>query len=126
MPSLNGRARISQTRPEAKGVCDRCGFLFSLADLKYQFQWAGPTLTNLQLKVCCDCLDSPQVQFKSFVIPPDPLPVLNPRIEYYGVEVTSFLEGESGFAILTEGGEAIIWEIDVTPNQDNNVPVLIP
>lgn len=124
--SINGRARVSERRPEAKGVCDRCGFMYSLADLDYQYQWAGTTLTNLQLRVCKTCMDIPQIQLKSFVIPPDPIPVRDPRIEYYGIEVTSFLQSELGPSLLTEDGQSILWEINVTPNNDTNLPVLIP
>ncbi len=122
----NGRARISATAPRAKGVCDRCGFMYSLSALQYQYQWAGTGLVNLQLRVCRSCMDKPQVQFKSFVLPPDPVPVDNPRIEYYGIEVTSFLQTEEGPTLLTENGEAILWSIDVTPNNDPDLPVLIP
>lgn len=125
-PNVNGRARISATRPEAKAVCDRCGFMYSLRDLQYQFQWGGVTLINTQLLVCKPCMDIPQEQFRSFVLPPDPLPVDNPRIEYYGIEVTSFLQTELGPTLLTEDGQALLWEIDVTPNTDPNLPVLIP
>jgi len=123
---VNGRARISATQPRAKGVCDRCGFMYTLSDLKYQYQWAGNSLVNLQLRVCKPCMDIPQIQFKSFVLPPDPVPVINPRIEYYGVEVTSFLQSQEGPTLLTEDGQAILWSIDVTPNNDPDLPVLIP
>src|SRR5258705_12639151 len=122
----NGRARISVTQPRAKGTCDRCGFMYSLSDLKYQYQWAGTGLVNLQLRVCKRCMDIPQIQVKRFVLPPDPLPVDNPRIEYYGIEVTSFLQSEEGPSLLTEDGSALLWEIYVTPNNDPDLPVLIP
>jgi hypothetical protein len=123
---FNGRARISATQPRAKGICDRCGLMYSLSDLQYQFQWAGTGLVNLQLRVCRGCMDIPQIQFKSFVLPPDPLPVDNPRIEYYGIEVTSFLMSEEGPSLLMESGSALLWEINDTPNNDPNLPVLIP
>lgn len=125
-PNVNGKARISATRPEAKAVCDRCGFMYSLADLKFQYEWAGTALINQNIMVCTPCLDVPQIQFKTFVIPPDPVPVQNPRVEYYGIEVTSFLQSEEGPSLLTEDGSALLWEIDVTPNTDPNLPVLIP
>jgi hypothetical protein len=125
-PNVNGKARISATRPEAKGICDRCGAMYSLADLGYQYQWAGVSMTNLQLRVCSGCMDTPQIQLKSFVIPPDPVPVLDPRVEFYGIEVTSFLQSEEGPSLLTEDGQALLWEIEVTPNNDPNLPVLIP
>jgi hypothetical protein len=126
MPSINGRARVNQNWPEAKGTCDRCGFMYSLSDLKYQYQWAGTTLTNLQILVCDTCLDVPQIQFKSIVLPGDPPPRLNPRIEYYAIEVTSFLQSQEGPCLLTQAGQCLLWEINVTPNTDPNMPVLIP
>jgi hypothetical protein len=126
MTGPHGRARISATRPEAKGVCGRCGFLYSLADLRYQFQWAGTSLVNLQKKVCRTCMDTPQIQLKTIVLPADPVPVVQPRIEYYGIEVTSFLQSEEGPSLLTEQGQSLLWEINVTPNPDPNMPVLIP
>lgn len=121
-----GRFRISARNPEARGACDRCGFQYSLNDLRWQFQWAGLKLQNLQLRVCSTCMDKPQEQFRAFTIPADPLPVLNPRIEQYGIEVTSFLQTVEGPTLLTQEGSALILTINVTPNEDLNLPVLIP
>jgi hypothetical protein len=127
MSWTSGRARVSRTKPEAKGTCDRCGFLYSLNDLPFQFEWAGPRLQNLQLRVCMRCYDTPQEQLRTIILPPDPVPVLNPRIEYYGIEVTSFLQSEEGPSLLTEAGSALIYEINVTPDPDpGSGGVLIP
>ena len=123
---INGRARISATNPQARGVCDRCGFMYNLVDLHYQYQWAGVKLQNLMLKVCRACMDIPQIQLRAITLPPDPRPVNQPRTEYYSAEVPSFMQSESGPSLLTEDGQAIVWEIDVTPTTDPNMPVLIP
>jgi hypothetical protein len=73
MPS--GRARISVRRPRAIGECDRCGFWKSLDDLRPQYQWGGNQLIDTGLLVCSDtCLDIPQQQFRSPILPPDPRP----------------------------------------------------
>lgn len=116
----SGRARISRSNPEARGVCDRCGFMYSLSDLRYQYQWAGTQLQNLMLRVCDRCMDIPQEQLRSIILPPDPIPVTNPRQEYYSAEVTSFLQTVEGPTLLTEDGQAILWEITITPTPNPN------
>lgn len=125
-----GRARVSSSSPSAHAICDRCSFRFNRADLSWQFQWAGVKLQNLRLLVCRTCLDKPQVQLKTIIIPPDPLPVYNPRPEAYFETVPNFMATESptfsGSDITTEGGDDLIWEIEDTPLPDPNNPVLYP
>ena len=74
-----GRARISASNPQAAAVCDRCGVIHNHVDLKWQFDFAGTGIINKRLLVCSTCDDVPQNQLKALVIPPDPVPVLNPR-----------------------------------------------
>lgn len=126
-----GRARVSARRPSALGICDRCGFTYNLKDLRWQYQWAGAHLQNLRLLVCENtCLDIPQEQLRSIIIPPDPLPVFNPRPEQYTQEVPSYVATESpafaGTDITTEDGNKLIWEIEDTPSPDPNNPVIYP
>lgn len=121
-----GRARVNARKPEAQAVCDRCYCNFSLRNLKWQYEWEGVKLQNLRLLVCQTCLDRPQPQLKTIVIPPDPLPVFNPRPETYSLTEPSFLETESGSTLLTEDGQAILWESEDTPLPDPNNPVLLP
>lgn len=120
------RARVSARSPEAQGCCDRCYLNYSLRDLTWQYEWAGVKLQNLRLLVCKECLDVPQPQLKSIAIPADPTPVLNPRPEQYDVTVPSFLEAENQASLLTEGGQAILWESTDTPLPDPNNPALYP
>lgn len=125
-----GRARVNSRSPEAQGCCDRCYFNFSLNDLTWQYQWSGVKLQNLRLLVCSECLDVPQPQLKTIIIPPDPIPVLNPRPEQYQETVPSFVATESsafaGNDLTTESGDNLIWEIEDTPLPDPNNPVLYP
>src|SRR5579859_5220661 len=72
MPS--GRARISVRRPRAIGECDRCGLWVTLDDLRPQYQWGGNQLIDTGVLVCGPCLDIPQQQFRSPILPPDPRP----------------------------------------------------
>jgi len=94
--------------------------------LQWQYQFSGVQLQNLRILVCRPCLDIPQIQLKTIVIPPDPLPVLNPRPENYDNEVPSFLMTEDRSAILAEDGSAIIWEITDTPTPDPQNPASYP
>lgn len=123
-----GRARVSQRRPEAQAVCDRCYCNYSLSDLCWQFQWAGTKLQNLRLLVCPTCLDIPQPALKTIIIPPDPLPRLNPRPENYTETVPSYMATETpsfeGQDITAEDGTNLTWEIADTPIPDPNNPTI--
>lgn len=125
-----GRGNVSMRSPVALAVCDRCSFVYNRTDLSWQFQWQGVKLQNLRLLVCKTCLDMPQPALKTIIIPPDPLPVLNPRPEQYAVTVPNFVATETppfeGSDITTEGGDNIIWEDQTTPLPDPNNPSLYP
>ena len=79
----HGHARASITAPRAWGVCDRCGFRWNRDDLSWQFDWRSNRLMNLRILVCPHCLDTPQDQYRPIVVPPDPVPIMNPRPELY-------------------------------------------
>lgn len=74
-----GRARISSSNPRAAGQCDRCGFVYSYSDLRWQMDWRGTSLQNLRVLVCEKCYDTPQQQLRAIVVPADPVPLKNPR-----------------------------------------------
>jgi hypothetical protein len=79
-----GKARTDANYPEAYGICDRCGFLFNLnPDLHYQYDYRGPQLVNLRLRVCPRCMDKPTIWFRPLVYPADPVPVADPRLPDY-------------------------------------------
>lgn len=82
----HGRAEVDPQRPEAWGVCDRCGIWYGLNDLNWQYQFAGVGLVNLNLLVCRPCMDIPQPQLTALIIPPDPEPIMDARPEYYSVD----------------------------------------
>lgn len=79
----HGRARVSARNPRAFGVCDRCNFLFNHNRLSWQFDWAGASLINKRILVCDTCNDVPQQQLRAIVVPADPIPIQNPRIQDY-------------------------------------------
>ena len=84
----HGRARVSSKSPQAFAVCDQCGFLYNHVDLAWQKQWAGNRLINLKSLVCRRCQDVPNQQLRALILPPDPMPVLNPRVQDYAVAET--------------------------------------
>ena len=100
----HGRAQVDAFSPRAFGVCDRCGFLYNLHTLRWQFDFAGPKLQNLRLLVCQPCYDTPQPQKKPIIIPPDPLPVQNARIENYFQAETNIRITEDDDVRVTEVG----------------------
>jgi hypothetical protein len=80
----HGRASISARHPRALAVCQRCGFMYNLDQLKWQWDWQfGPRLRNLMIQVCPTCLDVPQESGRTIVLPPDPVPVAFPLPENY-------------------------------------------
>lgn len=80
----HGSADVSPTDPRAFGICDFCGFLYNLDVLQWQFDWRGPRLQNQRWLVCQSCNDKPQANGqKTYILPPDPVPVMNARPEYY-------------------------------------------
>lgn len=92
----HGSARIDPRNPSALGICDRCSFLYNLRDLSYQFAWAGTKLINTRLRVCKKCLDRPNEQLRARILPPDPVPVADPRPENYAAENLGRAAGQSG------------------------------
>jgi hypothetical protein len=81
--SRSGRAQTSARNPRAFGVCDRCGIWYNHDQLKWQMDWAGAALINKRILVCSSCMDVPQQQLRAIVIPADPTPIMNPRVESY-------------------------------------------
>ena len=81
--SISGRARTNARAPQAHAICDRCGFRYNHVDLRWQFDWAGASLINKRILVCNRCYDRPQEQLRAIVVPADPVPIQNPRVEYF-------------------------------------------
>ena len=79
----HGRAQVSTRNPQAFAICDRCGFLYNHIRLSWQFDYAGASLINKRILVCDTCNDTPQSQLRNIILPADPVPVQNPRIQAY-------------------------------------------
>lgn len=88
--SRSGRARTSPSNPRAFGVCDRCGMWYNRDTLAWQMDWRGATLQNTRVLVCGRCNDDQQQQLRAIVIPADPVPIMNPRVETYVSDETNW------------------------------------
>lgn len=88
--SKAGRARISSKNPQALGICDRCGFTYNHVNLQWQFDWRGSTMQNVRILVCRSCLDVPQEQQRAIVVPADPVPIMNARVENWATAETDY------------------------------------
>jgi hypothetical protein len=95
--SKQGRARVSASSPQAAGVCDRCGFVYQHCTLQFQYDWAGASMINKRILVCRMCYDDPQTQLRAIVVPADPMPIINPRIQDFVTAETStrFTSGQN-------------------------------
>src|SRR6266516_1057978 len=67
--------------PRAWATCDRCGEIWNHYKLEWQYEWGAKKPYNTRILVCEYCRDEMQEQFKSIILPPDPLPIVNPRPE---------------------------------------------
>ncbi len=79
----HGRASIDPRSPRALGVCQRCGAMYNHDQLRWQFQYGGMRLINLRILVCQSCYDEPQIQLRTILLPPDPVPIEYPTPEVY-------------------------------------------
>jgi hypothetical protein len=95
--SRAGRARTSPTNPQAHAICDRCGFRYNWVDLKWQYDWRGASLQNLKFLVCDTCYDAPQEQLRAIVVPADPTPIMNARVQDFAAAETNtrFTSGQN-------------------------------
>ena len=116
--SKQGRARVSASSPQAAAVCDRCGFVYQHSLLNWQFDYAGASLINKRLLVCRTCYDTPQEQLRAVVIPADPMPIINPRVQDFVTAETStrFTSGQNTVDATTNipviGGDVRITQDD--------------
>ena len=88
--SQSGRAKTSATNPQAHAICDRCGFRYNHVNLRWQFDWRGATIQNIKILVCDTCYDKPQEQLRAIVVPADPTPIVNARVQDFESAETNF------------------------------------
>lgn len=57
--------------------------------MQWQYDWAGASLINKRILVCDTCNDTPQSQLRAIVVPADPTPILNARVQDYQTAETN-------------------------------------
>lgn len=121
--NLRGFATLDPYNGDPIATCDRCGQAQNHSDLAFQYEYAGFDLINLRLLVCKrKCLDLPNPTLQAIVLPPDPLPIKDPRPPFWTLQSAASNTGnppdpalniiftESGDPIIVESGEYL--EID--------------
>lgn len=99
----HGRASVSSSEPRAFGCCDGCNFIYNRHELSMQFEWGGRSLLATGFYKCEMCLDEPNPQLRSIVLPPDPVPVYQPRVDQnLLLQIDDVMITEEGAIRLTE------------------------
>jgi hypothetical protein len=125
--SQAGRARTSSRSPQAHAICDRCGFRYNHVDLQWQYDWAGASLINKRLLVCNTCNDVPQQQLRAIIVPADPMPIINPRIEPYAWDevdrrqVSGYNTTNQNTGIPVQQGDTRVTSLDNVATQNTRV-----
>jgi len=117
----HGRARVSARNPRAFAICDRCGFLVNHVDLQWQYDWAGASLINKCILVCNECNDVPQQQLRAIVVPADPVPIQNPRVQDYVTASTDYRTTQGNTVDPTTGIPVIGGDTRITQDDDTRV-----
>jgi hypothetical protein len=65
--------------------------LYNHIDLRWQYDWAGASLINKRILVCAHCEDTPQEQLRAIVLPADPVPIINPRVQDFANDESDYL-----------------------------------
>jgi hypothetical protein len=117
---FRGRAKVSISNPRSFGSCDRCSFWYQRDELRWQFEWNARTLYNTRLLVCDICYDKPFEHFQAIVVPPDPVPIMNPRPDLYqfAQDGRTNLMDQNQEVLLDTTGAPIL----ATPNGTVNTP----
>lgn len=125
--SKSGRAKTSPRDPRAFAVCDRCAIWYNHYQLRWQFDWAGASLINKRLLVCDTCYDEPQNQLRAIIVPADPVPIVQPRVEPYAWDeidrrqISGYNATDPVTGIPVPGGDVRVTSLDNTATNDHRV-----
>ncbi len=90
---------IDPANPQAMAVCDGCGFWQNHSQLVKHMAYRGgttPVWDGLLVCARCDDVPNPAPQFSRLRLNPDPVPVLNPRVEQATVSSYGYWVDNSG------------------------------
>lgn len=116
----HGKARVDPSNPQAFAVCDRCSQWGNLVDFIPESQYNGTGLYLTGFLVCQRCLDIPNPQMLSPIIPPDPMPVLNPRVEPYFLDEVDQLSSDGSTVIVSDDANTSI--VTNQPSENFTLP----
>lgn len=90
---------IDVNHPQALGYCDYTQIIHMRKDLIRQMEWRGDALVWTGFYVGRDFLDTPNEQLRPPILPPDPVPILEPRgpqgnLPYLPEGIPAFPENE--------------------------------
>jgi hypothetical protein len=92
------RARVDPNNPSAWATCDRCGMLGNLREMVWDREWSGTTIINRRFLLHPHCYTIPNETLRTIILPPDPEPLVNARIENYGLDEAQGVN-EPGFLV---------------------------
>lgn len=96
------KVHVDPRDPKGVAMCDGCGFWVSYETLREQVDFRGGwTPEKTGLFVCATCDDVPQPYYQRQVLPPDPVPLRNPRPD-------PNVPSDSGWGYLTDSNNDII------------------
>lgn len=125
--SRSGRARTDPRNPRAFAVCDRCALWYNHYMLRWQYDWAGASLINKRILVCDTCYDTPQEQLRAIIVPADPVPIINPRVEPYAWDevdrrqLSGYNTTNPQTGIPVVQGDTRVTSLDDEPTEDKRV-----
>lgn len=82
------RCPTNPFKPQYVGFCERCGFKVYYDALRWQWDWRGNALMNLQILVHPQCEDKPFENNRPVIIGPDSVPPSpRPTPPFYGQQM---------------------------------------
>ncbi len=115
-------AEVDPDDPRCWSTCSRCGRVYNLDKLVWQFDYRGSAQPqNLRILVCTtNCLDVMQPQLAPYILPPDPPILFNVRPEPYALDEDSYLSTAGSTPFTLDGDTLVTADGDpITPNEPN-------
>jgi hypothetical protein len=82
---------IDEQSPFGLGICDYTGFVFNRKDLIKQMRWSGNAIVCTGFLVGRPYADIPNEQDRPPILPPDPVPLRDPRTQQAQINVWNTL-----------------------------------
>lgn len=103
----------------AWSTSDFNGQIYNHRDMVWQYQYAGPNLINLRYLVGADEADVPAEFLRTIILPPDPVPTFNARIENYADDENSYRSTTEDGIRATQNDDLRIVQIAADDSEGN-------